>query len=83
MWPLRNYFGDYRYNPFDTFDWMIELDGKVKMTFGGYCEDIYFVIGAAVPDDYTESYIDDNKTKLLLYKLMKKASKLGWIAYQL
>ena len=77
IWPLRHLLGDYRYNPYDTFDWMLAKDAAVKQSLGHRCEDIYFVIGADRPDEYTESYILDNKFQGLLEQLKKKASRIG------
>ncbi len=77
IWPMLNYFGYYKKNPFDTFDWILEQDGRVKDRLGKRCEDIYFIIGAEESDDYTESYLYDEKAKVLLGKLREKASYIG------
>jgi len=77
IWPVQNYFGNYSHNPFDTFDWIIGQDAIAKEAWGEFCEDIYFIIGASVPDKYTESYIKDNKSKLLIEKLKAKARHIG------
>lgn len=77
FWPLRNYFGDYSHNPFDTFDWMFRLDTLAKDVLGDRCEDIYFVIAAVNPDVNTESYIEDEKAEVFLRKLQMQASSIG------
>ncbi|MCI9534272.1 MAG: hypothetical protein HFG53_05625 [Lachnospiraceae bacterium] len=77
LWPLQNFFGDYSHNPFDTFDWMIQMDTIAKQVQGKRCETIYFIIGASKSDKYTESYIEDIKSKELVEKLKKQSDFVG------
>ena len=77
IWPLKNYFGDYSQNPFDTFDFLIEQDNKVKNIEKIDCEIIYFLVSTDEPDEYTESYIEDKKVMELFNKLEEASTKLG------
>ncbi len=77
LWPLRNFFGDYTQNPFDTFDWIFQMDNIAKKALDPFCEDIYFIIGTSVSDKWTENYIKDKKAVLLIKRLKAQASHIG------
>lgn len=77
LWPLIQWLGIYKWNPYDTFEWMIALESDVKDKLGEYCEDIYFVIGTKKADALTESYIADKKMFKLMHLLKNSASRIG------
>lgn len=77
IWPFLQWCGIYKWNPYDTFDWMIEVESNLKKDIGNNCQDIYFIIGADKADAYTESYIFDKKAPALINKIKDHASQIG------
>lgn len=77
IWPFLQWCGINKWNPYDTFDWMIEHESRLKRKIGDNCEDIYFIIGADKADEYTESYIYDKKTPDLINNIAQNASHIG------
>ena len=75
--PLQNFFGDYNHNPFDTFDWIFQMDAMAKQAQRGRCEIIYFIIAASKSDKYTESYIGDTKAKNFIDRLKIQSDFIG------
>lgn len=77
IWPFLQWCGINKLNPYDTFDWMIEQESRLKRKIGDNCEDIYFIIGTDKEDEYTESYIYDKKTPDLINNIAQNASHIG------
>ena len=77
IWPFLQWCGINKWNPYDTFDWMIEQESRLKRKIGDNCEDIYFIIGTDKEDEYTESYINDKKTPDLINNIAQNASHIG------
>lgn len=75
--PIFNSFGFYKYNQYDTFDWLIELDKRVKNKYGDQCDDVYFIIANMLETSMTPSYLQDNKSEKLLNKLKSSAKIIG------
>lgn len=83
IWPLLQSFGIYSVNPYDTFDWLLDMDERVKRSCPGHCEDVYFIIGTDRGDEHTESYIGDARAAALIEKLKNRASRIGMhISYE-
>lgn len=77
IWPLLQWAGICRINPYDTFEWMIDLEERLKKDLGENCEDIYFIIGTDQADEYTESYIFDTAASKLIELIDRHASEVG------
>ena len=80
--PLLNYFGSYKFNLYDTFDWLIKQDNKVKKRYDKLCDVIYFMVSTENKDIITSNYIQDRKCDSLIKKIQAQSIIGLHISYQ-
>lgn len=75
--PLLNYIGFYANNPRSTWKEMLDAEREFSENSKFASESICFIIASERNDEYTVSYINDKKTRMILQDMFSRGAIFG------